>query len=276
MKIRPRTLSPGWYPGTGEETRETIERFRRDIPEAEPRGCAGVAPHAGWYFSGKIAFRVFDGLMREAETVVVVGGHLHSGDGILAAQEDGYETPLGPLPADLELLEGLRKMVPVEEDRYIDNTVEVQLPFVKYLFPGARALAMRASPSADAIGLGKALRSAADILERRVVVVGSTDLTHYGSNYGFSPAGGGKEALRWVMEVNDRAFIESLLEMRAEEALRHARESQSACSAGGAVAAMTFAGESGAERGDLLSYMTSYDVQPAESFVGYAGILYSA
>ena len=128
---------------------------------------------------------------------------------------------------------------------------------------------------ARAIGLGKGIKSAADELGKKVAVVGSTDLTHYGRNYGFSPAGRGEKALKWVTEVNDRAFIDSLLEMNAEEALRHARESQSACSAGGAVAAMTYAGESGAAHGTLLCYMTSHDVHPNESFVGYAGITYA-
>ena len=140
MKIRPRTLSPGWYPGTEEETRETIAEFLRDIPEGNVRASAGVAPHAGWYFSGKVALQVFRNLASDADTVVVVGGHLHPGDGILAALEDGYETPLGPLAADLELLEGIRHKVPVEEDRYVDNTVEVQLPFVKYPHPEGRAV----------------------------------------------------------------------------------------------------------------------------------------
>lgn len=274
MKIRPRTLSPGWYPGTGEETRETIAQYLREVPERRARGVAGVAPHAGWFFSGKIALQVFRQLKSDTDTIVVVGGHLHAGDGVLSALEDGYETPLGPLAADLELLDRVRQEVPVEEDIYEDNTVEVQLPFVKYLFPDARALAMRAAPSASAIGLGKGIKAAAAALGRKVAVVGSTDLTHYGRNYGFSPAGRGEAALKWVKEVNDRAFIDSLLAMNAEDALRHARESGSACSAGGAVAAMTFAGESGIEGGELLCYMTSYDVHPGESFVGYAGISY--
>jgi hypothetical protein len=244
------------------------------ISEATP-GIAGIIPHAGWGFSGGLAFEVLSRISRTMDTIVIIGGHLGPADGILCAFEDSYETPLGPLQADLELLDQIRASLPVTEDRSTDNTVEVQLPFVRYLFPRARVLGMRAPPSPDAVRLGKVLATAAHTLGRRVAVAGSTDLTHYGASYGFAPAGSGNRALRWVREVNDRRFIESLLAMDFDMALERALKERSACSAGGALAALSFARENGVREGKLLRYMTSFDVHPAESFVGYAGILFS-
>jgi MEMO1 family protein len=150
----------------------------------------------------------------------------------------------------------------------------VQLPLVRHLFPSARLLGMRASPSQDAGRLGEALGKAARKLGRRIAVVGSTDLTHYGSSYGFTPAGSGEGALEWVRGVNDRRFIESLLSMDFAAAMERALKERSACSAGGALAAMSFAAESGVKKGELVRYMTSYEVRAADSFVGYAGVLY--
>ena len=276
MKIRPRVLPPGWYPESAGETRRTIEGYLADEPDPRGWAVAGVAPHAGWTFSGRTALRVLLQFRRPVETVVVVGGHLPPSAGVLAAFEEGYETSLGVLAADLELLEEISENLstPIREDRSPDNTVEIQLPFLKYLFPDSRALALRAAPSPAAEELGGAIRRGADSLGRSVAVLGSTDLTHYGSNYGFSPAGRGEGAVKWVKEVNDRAFIESLLEMDGPEALRRAGEEQSACSAGGAVAALTFARTYGIEKGRLVEYLTSYDIHPDESFVGYAGIIY--
>lgn len=276
MSVRERVLPPGWYPGSGEETRRTIREYVAEEPPPAAAAVAGVAPHAGWAFSGRVALRVLLRFRRTVETVVVVGGHLPSSAGILAAPEDGYETPLGVLEADLELLDGISGAIssPLREDRSPDNTVEVQLPFLKYLFPGTRALALRAAPSAAAEELGRAIRQAAGELRREVAVLGSTDLTHYGPNYGFSPTGRGERAVKWVKEVNDRGFIESLLRMDGPEALRRASEDQSACSAGGAVAALSFARASGVKAGKLVEYLTSYDIHPDPSFVGYAGIVY--
>jgi len=208
------------------------------------------------------------------QTIVVVGGHLAPKSGLLAAFEQGYETPIGVIESDLELLELLRTAIPLEEDRYADNTVEVQLPLLKYLYPRARALHLRAAPSSEALRLGEELAAAAERLERKVAVVGSTDLTHYGENYGFSPHGSGEEAIRWVKQVNDRRIIDALLEQRLDYAIRLANSEKSACSVGAAVAAAQFAACMKGGKGTLLEYRTSYDVSPGPFFVGYAGIIY--
>jgi AmmeMemoRadiSam system protein B len=275
MRVRKRYLPPGWYPGTASETRDAIEEMAKSIPAGPSGGIAGVVPHAGWEYSGSLALEVLSRLLRTVDTIVIIGGHLGPADGILCAFDEAYETPLGPIVADLELLEHIRSILPLREDRYADNTVEIQLPFLRYLFPGARALGMRASPSRDAQKLGKAIFDFARKTGRHIAVVGSTDLTHYGTNYGFFPSGSGDRAVKWVRDVNDRRFIESLLSLDVDSAIDRALHERSACSAGGAIAAMSFAAENGVRKGTLVGYMTSFDVHPAESFVGYAGILYA-
>ncbi len=212
MDVRRRCLPAGWYPGTAQGVRDTVRAWA--IPDAGRRtAVAGVAPHAGWEFSGALAGAVFAGLSGDLDTIVIIGGHLAAADGILCAPEESYETPLGVAPADLELLARLRQLVPMADDHRADNTVEVQLPLCRYFHPDARCLALRAPPSALAGDLGRAVASAAGALRRRVGVVGSTDLTHYGPNYGFAPSGAGDEAERWVRDVNDRRFIDALTAM---------------------------------------------------------------
>ncbi len=275
MHVRRRCLPPGWYPDTPEKTRLAIERMRKPPPSGPGQeGRAGVVPHAGWEYSGSVALDVLSRISRSMDTIVIIGGHLGRADGIVCAFEDAYETPFGPVAADTELLEEIGRNVSVTEDRHSDNTVEVQLPLVHSVIPAARVLGMRAPPSADSERLGAEIFKAAKKLGRRVAVVGSTDLTHYGATYDFSPRGGGEEAVRWVKEVNDRRFIESLLALDAASALDRALHERSACSAGGALAAIGFARASGITEGRLLDYRTSHDVLPAESFVGYAGVLY--
>jgi hypothetical protein len=142
------------------------------------------------------------------------------------------------------------------------------------LFPKARALALRAPPAEIALRLGEALAACARETGRRTAVVGSTDLTHYGPNYGFSPRGSGAAALEWVREVNDRRLVDALVGLQLDQALQLSLRERSACSAGGAVAAARFAQELGCTGGRLLEYATSHDVHPGSSFVGYAAIIY--
>jgi AmmeMemoRadiSam system protein B len=282
MSVRRRCLPAGWYPGTADGVRDAVQGMLG--PSPPPRGAvAGVAPHAGWEFSGALACAVFASLAEDIDTIVIIGGHLAPSDSILCALEAEYETPLGNLRADLELASRLKAILPVAEDRWADNTVEVQLPFARYFFPRARCLGMRAPPSMKAGELGRAIAEAVQAGGIRAAVVGSTDLTHYGSTYGFAPMGSGERAVEWVKNVNDRRFVEALVTMDEAGAIARATAERSACSSGGAVAAMAFARAAGAARGELLAYRTSRDVyrlgregpeRLSESFVGYAAVVY--
>jgi AmmeMemoRadiSam system protein B len=105
-------------------------------------------------------------------------------------------------------------------------------------------------------------------------ILGSTDLTHYGPNYGFTRQGGGPAAVNWVKTENDRRFIDAALGLDTAKVIDGARQRQNACCAGAAAAAIEAARGLGAKEGILMAYTTSYDKIPGDSFVGYAGIAY--
>jgi AmmeMemoRadiSam system protein B len=94
MKVRKRSLPTGWYPGNAEETRREIEMMMARKAPAPPGGrppaCAGILPHAGWHFSGRLALEVLSVLCRGVDTMVIIGGHMASSDRIVCAPEDGY------------------------------------------------------------------------------------------------------------------------------------------------------------------------------------------
>ncbi|MDR2494033.1 MAG: AmmeMemoRadiSam system protein B [Spirochaetaceae bacterium] len=277
MTLRKRRLPAGWYPV--DETRSRA--FLRGAAPAPPsrQACAALAPHAGWAYSGAVAALSFASLSPETDTVALIGGHLRSGAPALFFEEDGVETPFGPLMIDGALRDGLASafaaLFPqgIAGDRYPDNTVEVLLPMAAFFFPKARILPLRLPEERASFAAGSALARLGKSLNRTLAVVGSTDLTHYGENYGFTPRGTGAEALRWVREVNDKAFIEAVLAGSPPEILRCALEGRAACSAGAALCAAGFAQAVGAGRGELLAYRTSADAgENADCFVGYAAV----
>jgi hypothetical protein len=277
MRIRERMLPAGWYPGSPSSCRAEIEHFVAGVAPLPPgaRVCGGIVPHAGWYFSGKAAARVFylTAKVTQPQVVVVFGGHLGGNSPPLLVSDEVWETPLGNLPLAAEFYEPLRKRLTLAEEYPGDNTIEVQLPLVKYFFPNARVLAVRSPHSAKAVELGEAVVAVAQELKVSLLAFGSTDLTHYGPNYGWAPKGRGPEAVKWVKEVNDKRFIDAALKLDGPGMLKAAQEDQSACSAGGAVAAVAAAKKLGAQKAILNDYYTSYDVMPGDSFVGYAGIV---
>ena len=113
-----------------------------------------------------------------------------------------------------------------------------------------------------------------------VVVVGSTDLTHYGPNYNYQPRGRGHVGLEWVKTENDPEVIEHITNLDARQVLWSAQRRQNACCPVAINATVGAALDLGATNGHLVGYTTSWDVRSdtptPTSFVGYAGLLLGA
>lgn len=278
MRVRPRTLPIGWHPGSARECQKELAAFVAEVKPL-PAGTTvygGIMPHAGWYFSGKLAAQVFylASKVTQPQVVCIFGGHLGPNSPPLLVQDDAWETPLGNLTLATEMFDPLQQKIPCAPEYPGDNTIEIQLPMVKYFFPQAKLLALRAPHSPQAIQLGQAVVQVARELKLSLLAFGSSDLTHYGPNYAWAPKGSGPAAVQWVKEVNDKRYVDRALALDAAGVLKAAAEDQSSCSAGATAAAISAATALGARKALLVDYYTSFDIRPDNSFVGYAGIIY--
>jgi hypothetical protein len=276
MSIRKRQLK-GWYPESGEECRKFIKDCVQDVKKLDVEGrYGGIVPHAGWYFSGRLAAKVFYllSLKTEPDVVIVYGGHL-GWDLPQIVTEERWETPLGEIEIEQNLVKRLSEEIMCDrESPYSqDNTIEINLPFVKYFFPQSKLLAIRSPHSEKAVEVGVKVAEIVKDEGISTIVFGSTDLTHYGPFYGFYLEELGEKAVKWV-EENDRKFIERAIEMDYEGVLKVALENNNACSAGAAASAIVTCRELGSKKGILVDYYTSYDVSPDVNFVGYSGIIF--
>jgi AmmeMemoRadiSam system protein B len=283
MTVRPADLAGSWYPANETDCRRTIESFIAEstpCPSPPGGGIGGIVPHAGWVFSGRIACNVISCLQREPapDTFIIFGRHLHPGSGNYLMKEGSWATPLGDLGIDTEMGEALDLEFAFNLEtasRYDqDNTIELQLPFVRYFFPEARLVPIGVPPRTESLDIGKRVATLCKEMGRRALVLGSTDLTHYGYNYGYAPKGAGQEAVDWVKNENDKAIVDLMVSMDPQGVIEDAMDRQNACCAGAAAAAIVAAKELGAGRGEKIIYATSYDVRPDSSFVGYAGVLF--
>jgi len=248
---------------------------------------AAVGPHAGWMFCGTtlaLAVRALADRGESPETVVCFGA-VHSA---LAARpavwaKGAWETPLGdaevdePLAGDL-LRRGRGLVVDDPRAHAREHSIEVQLPLIREAFPRARILPIAVPPTPDAVVLGGLVAESAEAAGGKVVAFGSTDLTHYGmGNFGWAPAGGGAEAIRWVREENDPPVIDAMRRLDADGVLAMRGERRNSCGAGAVAAAIAFARKRGAKRGVLVDYSTSADGKPdrpPDDFVTYAGVVF--
>lgn len=290
MKSREPVVAGQFYPAGREaclaEIRECLESMT--VPEPLPGSVVGgIVPHAGWTFSGALAALVFSAIRQRHEAVgtFVIFGAAHSylGSKPAADSHESWETPLGIAPLDGRLRDALLDKKVIVSDasahRY-EHSIEVQVPFVQHLFPDARILPLIVPPHEAAIALGEAAAETALESGENVVYIGSTDLTHYGPRYGFTPMGPGGRGLQWASEVNDRAFIDLALAVEPEALLSGAIEKGNACGPGAASATVAAARKLGLTRGHLLAYTNSYDVMldkmgvTSSDSVGYAAMLF--
>jgi hypothetical protein len=186
--------------------------------------------------------------------------------------QDAFETPLGLIKADEEtrslLIEGLE----ISADKQADNTLEVHLPFAAYRYPEAKAVLARIPNDMSSVDIGRRLAGIAALSKRRIFVLGSTDLTHYGPSYGFEPAGGGVEGKAWARAADDR-IIQAFMNFNEGEALKAANRG-AACSVGAALATLSYARARGATKAELLGRSSSDEIMKGPSFVGYCAVAY--
>jgi len=283
MKTRKAVFSGSWYPKSAAACEKEIGAFldEYDIGSVSQRNMTGgIVPHAGWYFSGSIACNVIRCLKEDPppDVIVIFGMHLHPDSPNYIMAEGAWETPFGELEIEAsladELIQQFTFRVETAQDYTQDNTIELQLPFIKYFFNDAKIVPIGVPPSRNSLEIGNAAVRIAARRSLRMKVLGSTDLTHYGSNYGFAPKGSGPSAVKWVRDENDKKMLDTILSMDPDRIIREALASQNACCAGAAATAVAAGKQLGAEKAETLAYATSYDKSPGDSFVGYVGIVF--
>lgn len=144
---------------------------------------AVVVPHAGYQYSGPIAALAYDAIAAErAPSTVLLLGVDHHGAGVPAAVSDvNWETPLGPVEVDHDLVRALaRGPIEIDEASHApEHSLEVQVPFLQYVLPRPRfaALMVRFGPLEFLEEVADVVRRA--IVGRDILLIASTDFSHY-------------------------------------------------------------------------------------------------
>jgi len=285
--VRRPAVAGRFYPGNRASCISLIEQClpSKPNPDLPEKIVAGLVPHAGWTFSGAVAARVFASIHAQGmpETFVLLSSVHRWGVSRPAVYAHGdWATPLGKVEVDEELAAAILEagdglLVNSPEAHADEHSAEVQVPFIQHLFPEAKILPILIPPEEEAARTGEVIGQTVSAAQRPIVVVGTTDLTHYGATYyGFAPAGTGERALEWV-RANDERVINLILGLRAEEIIAETTAHHNACGGGAVAATVAAARTLGAEKGYLLEYTTSHHVMPqgpATDFVGYAAIVF--
>ncbi len=272
--IRRSVAAGSFYPGSESRLRELLDSFFAAAglsPPGEPQSVGGLSPHAGYEYSGQVASYTFAAFRKcLPETFVVMGpNHYGIGSGVAVMSSGGWITPLGTLEIDELLARDIRNNCDIlDEDATAhtrEHSIEVQLPFIQYI--GGKKfvpICMAMQDAETAAEIGAAIAEASR--DRKVGIVASSDLTHFGSSYGFVPTR--EDPLKWIERV-DGEILKGIEEMSPEKVYK-ASEKTTSCGYGCISAMITACEKMGLKKSEILKYRTSYDVSgDSRAIVGY-------
>lgn len=243
-----------------------------DAVRDTPRGRveAIIAPHAGLMFSGPVGAYAYKTAAAGGpfDAIVLVGpSHFVGFDGIAAYPSGAFATPLGPARIDERIVEQLLEQAPVVRALPAahgrEHSLEMQLPFLRRLLPDVPIVPLLMADQTR--GTIEACAGALSQIDanRRVLLVASTDLSHY------LPAASAIEHDRRVQECVAAFDPERLLAL-FERYPEGERGRFVACGGGPAIAVMLAARERGAREARVLEYMHSGDISGDNTgVVGY-------
>lgn len=279
-EIRPPSVAGSFYPRTASEIRKMITAMMDSVPEITPEGeiFAAVAPHAGYIYSGMMAAYTFKQLSKvDFDTIVIIGHETDLYPDIVAyiCPADYFETPLGKVPVDREMIEKMKAFNNgIRTNRYIhanDHSIEVQIPFLQVLGKNCMIIPImfgNSTPENSRILADAIIASAGD---KKVFVLASTDMSHYPS---YGSANMVDSSTLGILKTMD---VSRLFKHLDEQVNRKTTPNlvTAMCSRGGVGTAIFFAKAHGADRAQILHYANSGDVSGGDKqrVVGYSSVL---
>jgi hypothetical protein len=297
IPVRQPVMAGRFYPADAQACRAAARQFVQTsaasgekLP-ADRRGWGGIVPHAGWICSGAIAGQVIGELARmnagEPPLLAVIFGAVHTPIALDRAALDphvAWSVPGGDSPASLDLAERLgsgSQLFAIDQRFHRqEHAIEVELPLIQAAWPNVEILPIEVPLIDHAVRIGRETAQRVLSTWRRAVFLASSDLTHYGPNYRFAPAGVGLQGIAWAKE-NDLRVLRLVTDMAGDRIVPEVRQHSNACG-GGAIAAMLAAcQEAGATRATLLRHANSYETLAGKTpddpsnAVGYASVVVS-
>lgn len=186
-------LAGSWYDGDPAALRAEIAGFLSQADEKIlPNVQALILPHAGYRYSGPTAAYGIKQISGRSFSRVVILGPSHRVPLRNFASLPGYDrlrTPLGEVPVDKAFIAALKeepmfKVVPVVDQ--VEHSVQIEVPLLQQAL-GEFKLVPIVVGQLDRQTVDAMAQVLLGLIDEKTLVVGSSDFTHYGANYGYTP-----------------------------------------------------------------------------------------
>ena len=256
-----------FYPGDKIQLQEQLKAFVK--PSSAPKKVlAAISPHAGYMYSGGVAGAVFSQI-EIPETVVILGpNHRGLGASVAVESSGSWEMPMGAVPinenlARLIIDKGADYIQDDSQAHVMEHSIEVQIPFLQALQADLTIVPISVSHIALNVceQIGFVLAEVMRDYEKGVLLVASTDMTHYESQK--------------AAKTKDQLAIDRILDLDPKGLYNVVAENRiSMCGVIPTTVVLAACKAFGATNAELVQYTTSGDVTgDYGQVVGYAGFI---
>lgn len=277
MQVRTPAVAGMFYPSEKNKLTKLIEdcflhKFgpgKKPPKKLENKIFGVICPHAGFVYSGPIACNSLYSISSESPELFIIIGPNHWGIGrsVATMKDCEWQTPLGNVQVDSESAEEISKLSKTIEPDYFSHTrehsIEVQIPILQNIFSNFKILPISLINQSKEVAKDVGLAIAKIARKKNVMIIGSSDFTHYEPNE--------------FAHEQDMALIEPILEMDVDKFYDVLQKRKvSACGYGAIASTIIACKDLGAIKGELLKYATSGDVTgDMSSVVGYGSIVFT-
>lgn len=266
--IREPAVAGRFYPASPADLNRTLDDlFAQSSPStSEHSTLLAVVPHAGYIYSGRIAAATFARTDVPKYVLVLCPNHTGLGHRRALWSRGAWRTPLGKVEIAEELTERLKQHARLDDDELAhvhEHAIEVELPFLQRIEPEVciAPICLQQLSVDECLELGQALADGIRAFGKRVLIVCSTDMSHY--IRAERAAELDRLALDRVEALDPSGLYQTVIERRI-----------SMCGFVPTTVGLAAARALGAKRAELVQYGNSGETSgDFERVVGYAGAL---
>jgi len=266
MTVRDPAVAGQFYPASPAEIESAVKRLVDDDREKE-KVIGAMSPHAGWQFSGRGAGMLFSRVEIPGTVVVLCPNHRGMGSDVSIQSEGSWRMPTGNVDIDDELAGAIRARANFVQDdpaaHAAEHSLEVQLPIIRHFRPDFRLvpLSLGRVSYQNCEELGKVIAEAVAETGKEVLVVASSDMTHFES----AEAAKKKDdmALKKMLELDPKGLYDTVSANRI-----------TMCGFIPATIMLVYSIQQGARRAEIVDYRNSGDVTgDYHDVVAYASVI---
>ncbi|MCU0846496.1 MAG: AmmeMemoRadiSam system protein B [Spirochaetes bacterium] len=219
-EVKSASLAGTWYPSDPVRLEKTISSlYKKTMPvNSSCSPLVLILPHAGYQYSGQVAANGYESVKNKAPDVILIMAPSHRGriKGCALHPAEFFETPLGRIKTAKDINPLLLKNSLFRTDGGAfenEHAIEIHLPLIQGLY---EKTALRKTPvlpilvgdigPAESESIARTIAAALSSFKNPLLIV-SSDFTHYGERFGFTPFAGPDKVVREKIKKLDFGAI---------------------------------------------------------------------